>query len=404
MPITDRPILQIDRTYRNGQNNWKHPDDVFNRMFHAFNDGKGIQNSGGFRFKSKSGPVTNIENAAFVLLVSNFTEAEWPDSFDPETGLFTYYGDNRKPGHGILETKIGGNRLLDKVFRDLHTSRRDSIPPFLIFQSLKIDNSAFMRFIGLAAPGAPSLTEVEDLVAVWRMYGQQRFQNYRSVFSILDEPTVPWAWLDDLVAGAIPEESQHCPPSWKRFVKTGRPVLLQARAEFQPRSVDNQKPHSPIEQEVLNELLQLTDREFEFATAELIKLMDKRYVDLEVTPAVVDKGRDVTGFFLLGHDWFQTRFSVLAEAKQWRNTIGVKPMSRLISRLRHKDIGIFVTTSHFHKQVQIEIHEDQRKIILISGGDAARILISREIAGRGRERNYKEWLENITALAKSEIG
>ena len=50
--MNNRPPLEIDRLYRNDTNNWKKPDDEFNKMFRS--QGKGIQNAGGFRFKSKT--------------------------------------------------------------------------------------------------------------------------------------------------------------------------------------------------------------------------------------------------------------------------------------------------------------------------------------------------------------
>ena len=45
------------------------------------------------------------------------------------TGLFTYFGDNRRPGKKLDKTHIGGNRLLEKVFDLLHNGDRESICP-----------------------------------------------------------------------------------------------------------------------------------------------------------------------------------------------------------------------------------------------------------------------------------
>ena len=36
--------------------------------------------------------------------MSSTEEPEWPDFLDIETGIFTYYGDNRTPGHTLLDT------------------------------------------------------------------------------------------------------------------------------------------------------------------------------------------------------------------------------------------------------------------------------------------------------------
>ena len=49
-------------------------------------------------------------------------------------------------------------------------------------------------------------------------------------------------------------------------------------------------------------------------------------------------------------------------------------MSRLISRLRHRQFGILVTTSYVNIQAYREIKEDQHPIIVISGADIVKLL------------------------------
>jgi hypothetical protein len=58
------------------------------------------------------------------------------------------------------------------------------------------------------------------------------------------------------------------------------------------------------------------------------------------------------------------------------NSVGVKELSRLISRLRHRQFGVLVTTSFVARQAYSEIREDRHPIIVISGRDIAEILIS----------------------------
>ena len=55
-----------------------------------------------------------------VLQRRSATKADWPDALDPETGLFTYFGDNRRPGKELHETSRGGNAIL----RILNRARR----------------------------------------------------------------------------------------------------------------------------------------------------------------------------------------------------------------------------------------------------------------------------------------
>ena len=68
-----------------------------------------------------------------VVLCTSGEDKDWPDRLDPGTGIFTYYGDNRKPGRDLHNTPRGGNGLLRDTFESLHigTDQRDRICPFL---------------------------------------------------------------------------------------------------------------------------------------------------------------------------------------------------------------------------------------------------------------------------------
>ena len=66
----------------------------------------GTGNQGGFRYV---GSVD--EGLKLCVLYSSLVELDWPDSLDPDTGRFTYYGDNRRPGHEIHDTRRKGNEI-----------------------------------------------------------------------------------------------------------------------------------------------------------------------------------------------------------------------------------------------------------------------------------------------------
>jgi hypothetical protein len=71
----------------------------------------------------------------------------------------------------------------------------------------------------------------------------------------------------------------------------------------------------------------------------------------------------------------------------------VKETSRLISRLRHRQFGIFVTTSYVADQAYQEIIEDDHPVIIISGMDIVEILLqhginSKEILSNWLESNF----------------
>jgi len=381
--LIENNFLRVDALYRN-TNNRKKDEDEFNKFF-WFNDNKGINNVSGFRPKSRSDIKSNdILDCAFCILVTNLGENEWPDELNPETGQFTYYGDNREPGKSINSTSVGGNKFLESVFEKLHFQSKSDIQPTLCFQVQKDkDNKSYMRFIGLAAPGAQGLSSSDDLVAVWKIRDNLRFQNYRSIFTILKVEIISKSWLDDLVKGIKPHESMHCPEAWSYWVETGIYKALECEKQIIPRTKNEQLPSSKEEIRILDFLIEnFSDREFEYAAAEMIKILDPSFKNMFVTRAKKDGGKDVIGEYFLGHDNHQIRLSAYIEAKKWKldSSIGVKPMMRLISRLRHRDIGVFITTSYFDRQVQQELIEDGHPVMLISGGDISKLLIKADLS------------------------
>ena len=56
-------------------------------------------------------------------------------------------------------------------------------------------------------------------------------------------------------------------------------------------------------------------------------------------------------------------------------TVGVEDVSRLISRIRHRQFGILVTTSLIARQAYQEVREDRHPILFFSGGNITNILV-----------------------------
>jgi Restriction endonuclease len=54
--------------------------------------------------------------------------------------------------------------------------------------------------------------------------------------------------------------------------------------------------------------------------------------------------------------------------------VGVRETSRLISRLRHRQFGVLVTTSHLDRQAYQEIREDGHPVVVLAGRDITDIL------------------------------
>jgi|SRR5215469_5904527 len=131
-----------------------------------------VSNQGGFRYRG------NLDLLEMVVLTSSFNDPEWPDTLDRQTGILTYFGDNKRPGSALHETPRNGNRILRKLFDMAHseTNGRLQMPPVLTFANS--GSSRDLVFLGLAVPGNPDLAPFEDLVAIWKTSGGRRFQNY----------------------------------------------------------------------------------------------------------------------------------------------------------------------------------------------------------------------------------
>jgi hypothetical protein len=165
----------------------------------------GVSRQGGFRYRGTR------DRPTLLVLTSNLAEADWPDELDPTTGRFIYYGDNRQSGQQLHDTPRFGNLLLKSVFDLAHSGRRKEVPPILIFTSESPGRS--FRFRGLAVPGHPAMPATEDLVAVWKTAKAERFQNYRAVFTILDEAVISRDWVHAM-GSCMPSDVQ-APVVWR---------------------------------------------------------------------------------------------------------------------------------------------------------------------------------------------
>src|SRR6202012_4030652 len=106
----------------------------------------------------------------------------------------------------------------------------------------------------------------------------------------------------------------------------------------------------------------------------------------------VDGGRDAIGTYRVGPlaDRIALDFALEAKCYAPENGVGVKELSRLISRLRHRQFGILITTSFLGQQAYQELRSDRQPVVVISGADIAGILVK---AGLGTPETVRNWLE-----------
>src|ERR1035438_1073819 len=109
--------LLVDATYHGGRAG-NAGDDPLHTLLN-------VSLMGGFRYRG------SLERLELVVLTTTLDDPDWPDAMDRETGVFTYYGDNKKPGRGLHETPRHGNEILRQLFEMAHgsTEQRRHLPP-----------------------------------------------------------------------------------------------------------------------------------------------------------------------------------------------------------------------------------------------------------------------------------
>jgi len=375
--------LNIDAIYKGGSKG-NSSDDIFTKLF------KGVGNMGGFR------TLKSFTEPTLLILVSDGSKAEWPDFLDIETGIFTYYGDNRTPGYSLLNTSKKGNKCLENLFNWTHVGgdKRKKIPPIFVF--IKEGKKGIdYRFRGLVVPGNPIFSQTEDLVSVWKSTNGKRFQNYKAIFSILSIDKISRKWIIDIQSGNT--FSKNCPEVWKKWIDTGNYKILKATDEKKIKTKEDQIPQDQLGKKLLKIIYEYFSKvkneyDFEYFAGKIFQMTDPDKIqDFSVTQSSRDGGRDVVGKYKIGTNNNSYKFSYHLEAKRYeKNGIGVRYTSRLISRIKHREFGVFVTTSYIAEQAYKEIIEDNHPIIFITGRDIVEILIK---SGINSEKNLKIFLE-----------
>ncbi len=355
--------LHVDAIYQSGRRG-NAGDEPLPRLI-------SVSNSGGFRYRG------NLETLEMVALTSSLKDPDWPDLLDPETGVFTYYGDNKKPGRPLHETPRFGNELLRRIFDRAHAGSdgRRKVPPIFVFTST--GEWRDFRFLGLAVPGSVSLNSSEDLVAIWKIAEGARFQNYRARFTVLNAPVISRAWITDIINRT--PHSRNAPQEWLDWVEDGSFRPLRATRSLEYRTKAEQLPANRNDRtmiECLHRYFEDNPHAFEHCAAKLAQLMISDIASIDVTRPSRDGGRDAIGQLRIGTGASAILVDFALEAKCFAltNSVGVRPMSRLISRLRHRQFGILVTTSYVDRQAYQEIKEDQHPIIVIASGDIVSLL------------------------------
>jgi hypothetical protein len=135
---------------------------------------------------------------------------------------------------------------------------------------------------------------------------------------------------------------------------------------------------------------------FESCATSIISKLDGNFIDFSLTRPWRDGGRDAIGYYEIkpgGKANHPLKIDCALEAKCYsRDTaVGVKQMSRLISRIRYRQFGILITTSYVDNQAYKEVVEDGHPILIVTASDIATVLRSNSI----NSSNVDQWLKSV---------
>lgn len=364
--------LYVDAIYKADPNQPNFSAEVLSKLL-------GVKNQGGFRYIGKT------SNPKLVILFTSGEDVYWRDELDGTLGLLLYYGDNKTPGTDLHKTNLHGNEILRYIFDIASSSdlkKRKELPVVLVFK--KANNTRDVKFLGLAVPGIKGRPQKDWLTAVWGCNKDgDRFQNYKSYFTILDTSSgskattgqgISLAWLNDIEEGNA-FDSIYAPKEWIKYVQGKNYVPLMAKAEKFSKTKEEQLPDDALKfsmLKVLHDYFIQKDNGYSFETfaANLVEYMDNCIVDVNVTRPYKDGGFDAEGkykIFSKADNAVYVDFYLQAKCYSDSHAVTVSDTSRLISRIKNRQFGIMFTTSYIAKQAYDEILEDGHPIVVISG-------------------------------------
>ena len=319
-----------------------------------------VGNSGGFRKCMKVVDGKKTKEPAYVCIYTTGEELEWRDELDRTLGRFTSWGDNRKAGNPLTKTKFGGNEFLQDIYSKLSLGLRKRIAPVFVFQKYC---GRDVMFCGLAVPGDRRMNPQDSLVSVWAQNSDGRYQNYKATFTILDVFRIDSRWLNDLELGSG-YQSEYAPKVWKNWIDKGiyTPLITEKNPILYRKANEQLPANGTLEHTMLDRIVSffVDSYEFERFACKIVQIMDSNIISIEQTRRTRDGGRDAVGKYRVGLSTGGIELEFALEAKRFNssNSVGVKETSRLISRIKHRQFGVLVTTSFVGDQAYKEIIED----------------------------------------------
>ena len=310
------------------------------------------------------------------------SDTPWQDYYNVSKGHIRYFGDNKDDNDP--ESKKGNKALLREF--EIHNSSdpkiRKTACPIIFFKRVQIKNKVkgYVEFNGFGV-----ITHAEKIVQFNRKSNRD-FVNYRfdfAVLEIIDEnEKFEWDWINSRrdKNKSLEDTIKASPNSWRRWIKKGHGDLHNIRRnvlKLQVLSEEEQKPKpSSKEFNTLNKILKFykspsSKKRFEnlaSIVAEHYLTKTANYKSGWITKGSGDAGIDFIGRMDVGSGFGSAKIIVLGQAKcvEKKGADGAD-VSRTVAKLKRGWLGVFVTTSHFTTNAQIEILEDKYPLLLING-------------------------------------
>ena len=338
----------------------------------------------------------------------------WSDFFDIDRGHVRYFGDS-KEGSRRLAHAVQGNAALLEQFRLHHSgdrAERSTAAPILLFRRVPADGrrKGQVEFDGLA------LVERAELVTQVNPSSGRTFANYQFDLLVLDLSTegdsLDWDWVDARRRPGVSAQQtlKSAPKSWRRWVDEGSAAIdgIRRRAIGLPLVQSAAQLPSPGSEEgAILERVYLhykrgssgrSEHGFE-AVAELVArsvlARSGQYRLGWITRKSGDFGIDFVGRLDVGEGFATARLVVLGQAKCEKTTVATsaQDLARTVARLRRGWLGIYVTTSFYSTQTQVEAREDAYPLVLVNGLQVAQAVLA--LALEQGYPNVEDWLDKV---------
>lgn len=331
----------------------------------------------------------------------------WEDDFDPDYGHVKYYGDAKNN-----ETKASdwpGNSLLLDMF-SAYTSpdeleRMVKGVPLIFFKRVDYDGR---KKGNLLFQGYGVIQSVELVTQFDPKLSTKYFTNYvfdMCVFSLKSSNEgFSWDWINAQRNPAVTDEDAFdlAPTEWKTWVKHGATGLYKVRRNIASSKLVMASEQMPEKGSVEDKILKQIYKYYEDSkhvfellamrvTQELFEESGAKFYPGWITSKSGDKGIDFVARMEVGSQISALKIVILGQAKCEKldkPTNGVH-IARTVARLKRGWFGVYVTTSYFSNNVQLEVLDDQYPIMLVCG---------KKIAETVRKIVYKKGIDVDTFL------